>query len=297
VNSSRSGFSARHLFLLVLAGLFGAAACQPVKQPKGPEREYLDATDLFKRGNFDRALDYSEGVADASPPNAYTDRARVFRIVIYGSRVKAYKELGEAYGEGAKKTKKAHFKAEYQHLQNDAFQLAATAALGMAETAHQMMGGEGIGKEVVLETPYPSTEGPVKVAQLERVKDGDWIEPADQDAASLAAREKGIDDELAQLVGEDRAKVRAELTAGPVKIAGVDYSLFLAQELLNAATTFDHKHFNDYSKLKVVAQEADDAAQAALNMLKDNPDKNKEKTAKKIQADIKDLLKKNMYAT
>ena len=297
MNSSRSGFPARHLLLLVLAGLFGAAACQPVKQPKGPERDYLDATDMFKKGKFERALDLSDGVANASPPNAYTDRARVFRIVIYGGQVKAYKELGESYGKGADEIKKANYKTNYQRLQNDAFQLAATAALGLAQTAHHMMSGAGNGKEVVLETPYPATEGPEKVAQLERVKKGEWIELADQDAASLAAREKGIDHELAELVGGDRAKARAELTAGPVKIAGVDFTLFLAKELLNAATIFDHKHFNDYSKLKIISQEADDAAQAALAMLKESPDKDKEKTAKKIQADIKDLLKKNMYAT
>jgi hypothetical protein len=150
---------------------------------------------------------------------------------------------------------------------------------------------------VVLESPYPTAEGPEEITQLERVKKGEWIELADQDAASLAAREKGIDDELAELVGGDRAKARAELTAGPVKIAGADFALFLAKELLDAATIFDHKHFNDYSKLKIVSQEADDAAQAALAMLKESPDKDKEKTAKKIQADIKDLLKKNMYAT
>jgi hypothetical protein len=221
----------------------------------------------------------------------------VFRAVIYGGRVRAYKELGEAYGEGAKKIKKANSKVEYQRLQNDAFQLAASAALGLAQTAHHMMSGEGIGKEVVLESPYPTAEGPEKITQLERVKKGEWIELADQDAASLAAREKGIDDELARLVGGNRAKARAELTAGPVKIAGVDFTLFLAQDLLDAATVFDHKHFNDYSKLKIVAQEADDAAQAELALLKENPDKDKEKTVKKIQADIKDLLKKNMYAT
>ena len=297
MNSSRSGFPARHLFLLVLASLFGAAACQPAKQVTGPERDYLDATDMFKTGNLDRALDLSDGVANASPPNAFTDRARVFRIVIFGGRVRAYKELGEAYGKGADEIKKANYKTNYQRLQNDAFQLAATAALGLAQTAHHMMSGAGIGKEVVLETPYPATEGPEKVAQLERAKKGEWIELADQDAASLAAREKGIDHELAELVGGDRAKARAELTAGPVKIAGVDFTLFLAKELLNAATIFDHKHFNDYSKLKIISQEADDAAQAALAMLKESPDKDKEKTAKKIQADIKDLLKKNMYAT
>ena len=295
MNSSRSALTARHLFFIVLAGLLVAAACQPVKQPRGAAKDYLDSTDLFKKGNFDRALDFSEGVANASPANDYTERARMLRLVIYGGRVRAYKELVEAYAEGAKKTKKADFKAQYERLRNDAAELGASAALGFAETAHQMMGEAGVSKEVVLETPYPATEGPVQIVPLEQAKKGAWIEPADQETALLQAHEKGVDDELAQLVGGDRAKARTQLDAGPVKIAPLDFNLFLGQELFNAAGAFDKQHDNDYSKLKVVAAESDQAAQAALALLKNSPDKEKEKAAKKLQADIKEMLKKNLY--
>jgi hypothetical protein len=265
----------------------------PVKQPVGPERDFIDALDLFKRGNLDRALQYTEDLATASPTTPYTERARALRVVIYGSRVKAFTGLADAYGKGAEKTKNPRFKAEYERLRNDSLQYAAKAALGLAETAHQMMGGEGIGKEVTLQAPYPDTEGPEVISQLKPMLEGGWIEPADQEAAALAARQKGIDDELAQVVGGDRSKARTELAAGPVKISGVDFGLFLGQELLASANAFDRKHYNDYQKFKLISGEADDAAQAVLEMLKASPDKDKEKTAKKLQADIKAAVKKN----
>jgi hypothetical protein len=292
-SSSRPVFLARHGWTLVLALLILVVSCEPpVKQPTGPARDYTDAEDLFKKGNFDRSLTYSEGVASASPSNAYTERARVLRIIIYGGRVKAYEELADAYGKGSEKTKNPTFKADYERLRNDSLQYASASALGLAEAAHRMM-ESGIGKEVVLEVPYPAAEGPVTVTQLSPVMQGAWIEPADQDAASRDAQSKGIDDELALAVGGDRAKARAELTAGPVKIPGWDFALFLGNELLNGATAFDHKHYRDYEKFKILTQQADDAAQAALTLLKDSPDKDKEKAAKKLQDDIKAAIKKN----
>lgn len=285
---------ARVALVTALAFLVLIISCSPpIKQPVGAEREYLDAKDLFKKGNMEKALDYSEDPATASPPNAYTERARTLRLMIYGGQVRAYRELADAYAKGIEKTKNPKFKAEYQRLRNDALQYAAKDALGVAETAHQLLGGSGIGKEVVLDVPYPSVEGPVNIIQLEPMLEGGWIEPSDQEAAAVAAREKGIDDELAKAVGGDRAKARTALTAGPVRISGTDFGLFLGQELLDCALIFDRKHYNDLQKLKLVAGEADEAAQAVLEMLKANPDKAKEKAAKKIQDDIKAAIKKN----
>jgi hypothetical protein len=279
------------------AGLMAAfvlVSCSPpIKQPVGPERDYDDAKDLFKRGNFDKALEYTEDLANASPANSYTQRAQVLRIIIYGSRVKAYKGLADAYAKGIDKTKNPRFKAAYERLRNDSVQYAAKAALGLAETSHQMLGGGGMGKEVTLEVPYPDTEGPEEVTQLQPMLEGGWIEPTDQDAAALAARRKGIDDELAQAVGGDRSKARSVLSAGPYKFTGVDFGLYLGQELLAGAGAFDRKHYNDYQKFKLVAGQADAVAQAVADMLKTSPDKEKEKAVKKLQADIKAAVKKN----
>jgi hypothetical protein len=289
----RTGRPIPPLFWLALAGFILVVSCEPpVKRPVGAALQYQDAKDLFKKSDFDRTLQFSEGVAEASPPNDHTDRARVMRVIIFAGRVKAYTELAEAYSKGSEKTKNPKFKAEYERLRNDSLQYGGKAALGLGETAHQMTSGPGIGNEIALEVPYPDAEGPVTVSQLTRVIEGGWIEPGDQEAAAVDAQRKWIDDMLAEAVGGDRAKARASLTAGPVKIAGVDFATFLGKQLLAGAVVFDRKHYKDYQKFKLMTGEADEAVEAALKMLKASPDKDKEKAVKKLQDDIKAAVKK-----
>ena len=70
-SSQRPGLLLRHLWPLALAGIVLILSCEPpVKQPVGPARDYADAKDLFKKGNFDRTLDFTDGLASASPPVA-----------------------------------------------------------------------------------------------------------------------------------------------------------------------------------------------------------------------------------
>jgi len=279
-------------FFPILMGLMLMAACSaPVPRPTGPAREYEDAKDMFKRGRFDRVLEFTDGPATASPPNAFTERARVLRVAVYSGEVKAYKELADAYRKGADNTKNSRFKAEYERLRHDYLQYGSRLALGLGEVAHQLTEGATIFKELTLEAPYPTVEGPLVVTQLGRVIEGGWIEPEDQEAAALDAQRKGVDDALAEMVGGDRSKARNALAAGPVKLDGVDFALFLGKQLLEGASLFDRKHMRDSLKLRTLCGEADEAARAALALLKENPNRDKEKAVKKLQDQIKTALR------
>ncbi len=246
---------------------------------------------MFKRGRFDRAVEFTDHMASASPPNAFTERARVLRAVIFSGQVMAYKELAEAYGKGFENTKNPRFKAEFERLRHDYVQYGSKLALGLGEDAHQLTEGGTISKELTLEAPYPTAEGPLVVTQLNRAIEGGWVEPGDQESAALDAQHKGIDDALAEVVGGDRSKARTALMAGPVKLAGVDFALFLGKHVLNGASFFDRKHLRDTQKFRVLCGLADEAAKAALAMLKDNPSRDKEKEAKKLQDELKTALK------
>jgi hypothetical protein len=279
---------------VLIAFLFGLtlilSCAPPVQRPTGPAGNYEDAKDMFKRGRFDRALEFTDSLATATPPNEFTERARVLRAVIYAGELESYKEMAETYGKGADETKNPSFKASYGSLRHDNLQSGGTAALGLAETAHQLVGG-GMPRELTLEVPFPTTEGPIEVKEFQRVKSGGWLEPDQQDAAAVDCLNKWIDDALAGAVAGDRSKARSALATGSTKIEGLDFALFLGSQLVEGAALFDRKHSRDAQRLKTLCSEADEVAQAALALLRENPDKDKEKEVKKLQDRIKTTLK------
>ena len=275
--------------LLVTALILSCSA--PVPRPTGAAYEYESAKDMFKKGRFDRTLEFAAGPSSASPPNAFTDRARILEVVVHSGQMNGYKELIGSYRKGADATKNTRFKAEYERQRHDCLQYGSRLALGLGDVAHRMTEGARLSKEYTLEAPFPTTEGPLTLPQLAKVVDGGWIEPEEQEAVAKDAQLKGIDDALADMVGGDRSKARMALSAGPVKLDGADVGLYLGKQLLTGASFFDRKHGRDSLKLRTLCGVADDAAKAVLALLKDSPNKDKEKAAKKLQGDIKTTLK------
>jgi len=290
--ANHSPFHFYRVLVVLLASLALTSSCsQPVPKPTGPGADYQDAKDMFKRGRFDRALEFTDGLASAVPATKFTERAQVLRVVILSAQVKSDKELVDTYTKGADQAKNTHFKAEYDRLRHDNTQAGMSAALGLAETAHQLLEGGKVSKELILETPYPSVEGPLEVADLARVREGGWIEPDRQESAATDSLNKGIDDALAEAVSGDRSKAREELASGSTNISGLDFTIFLGKQLVQAASFFDRRHSRDPQKLKSLCDEGYEAVKAAEALLKETPDKDKEKQVEKLEDQIKFTLK------
>lgn len=285
-------FRPRRVLLLVVINLLLTLACAPpVERPKGAAFDYDAAKDMFKRNRFDRVLEFTDGLINASPPNNFTDRARVLRIVVLTGQIKGYKELADAYAKGVDSMKDLHHKGAYGDQRHNNLQLGSRRALNLGEVGQLYLKNGGLPKELVLEAPYPATEGPTDVQTLMRVTEGRWVEPEQQEAAVSEAVNKGIDEALTDLLGGDRAKARSLLTSGPVKLTGVDFNLYVAKALLEGGSLFDRKHFHDPEKQRTLASEADQFAKAALALLKETPNKEKEQETKKLQGQIKTALK------
>jgi hypothetical protein len=290
--ANHSPFDFHRVLVVLLASLALTLSCSPpVPRPTGPAADYQDAKDMFKRGRFDRALEFTDGLARASPATKFTERAQVLRVVIYTGQVKSYKELVDAYAKGAERIKNTHFKAEYLRLRYDDMQDGMKAALGLAETAHQLLEGGKVSKELILEAPYPTTEGPLEVTDLGHIREGGWIEPDHQESVAIDSLNKGIDDALGEAVSGDRSQARNALASGSTKISGLDFALFLGNQLVEAASLFDLKHGHDPLKLRAVCNEGYEAVKAAEALLKETPDKDKEKQLKKLEDQIKTTLK------
>jgi hypothetical protein len=282
--------SARWFSLVVLAGIF-LAGCSAPQRPAGPEKNFEDAKDMFKRGRFDRALDLTDKLATSSPPNAFTERARVLRAVIYSGEINSYKALAEAYDKGAEKAVDTDVKSKDGALRHDDLQYAGQAALGLAETTRQLVTDGTIAKELTLEVSLPAKEGPVEVEDLKRVAEGGALSADERESLARESLRKSIDDALAGAVSGDRAKVRSAVANGSTKLNGLDFAIFLGNQLAEGAIVFDREHASDSQKAILLCSEGDEVAKAALALLKENPDKDKEKEVKKIQDRYKSIRK------
>jgi len=282
----------REFFCVFSSCLTLVVACSS-SGPKltGPERAYTEAEQTFNKANFDRAIELTDKPANSSPPNEFTERARVLRVIIFSGSVNAYRQLAEAYEKGAKAAKQPALRGEYRRLRQDNFQLWSKGALALGEVAQQLTTGGTIAKELTLEAPYPAAEGPVTVLQLDQVEKGNALGPEDEEKAAVEARRKGVDDALAEMLGGDRSKARSALTAGPVKLSGVVCALFLGRQLLVGAEAFDRKHGDEPTKFMVLHARSQEAVKAALAQLKENPNADQEKEAKKLQEQLKAAMK------
>ena len=293
MSSTLRSFTPRlHLFgLIVVAGIVLVSCGPTTNKSAGQTSAYDRAKDAFKSGQLDKALELTDKLATATPPEDSTERARVLRAVIYTGELRGTKELAEAYSQGASKSENPQTQSGYRRLQHDILVTAAKAALNLATTARQIAPDGVIAKELILEASYPSTEGPPEIKELATVEKGDWIGAEQQDSASADSLRKGVDDALADLVSGDRAKARQALAGGSIKLEGAAFAIFLAKGLADGAVVFDSHHSIDPQKLRMLCDEGDQSLKGALAFLKDTPDKDQEKEVKKLQDKFKTIRK------
>lgn len=276
---------------VILSLLLGLSCSAPVPRPTGLAADYADAKDMFKKGRLDRVVAITDGVAATTPPGEYVYKARVLRAVVFRGQIGAFTNLAESYNKGQKATRYAPYAVAYRRQRQDSLQMGGSSGLALGELAQQFLADGSFPRELVLDAPWPDAEGPERVAQLVQVREGARISPEDQEVAAIDARRKGIDDALAEIVGGDRAKARNAQLAGPVKLNGVDFAVFLGNGLVRAAQLFDRMHLQDPTKLKTLCGLADKVALQALALLKVTPNKDQEKTIKKLQENIKKTMR------
>lgn len=268
--------------------------CSSSNQPAGPAGVYAKAKAIFAKGanlGYDADIDALSALSYADPPNEYTTRARVLRLVYLSGEVQGYRTLSEAYGKAADSAKPAALKSEYTKLRRNVDARGAELTLRLGEIAMQLTKGGQLPKDLVLDLPYPNVDVPPAIAPLETARTGLEISREDQTQAELLATHIGVVDALAAILHTDRAKAQAEMNAGPVTIDPTQFRLFLADQIMAGAVFYDPKHLYDPTHYKLVVGVAQDELQPVQAALKQTPDPDCAKRLKKLQDEIKSGLK------
>jgi hypothetical protein len=287
---SESGSPRLWISTLLLA-LFLAACSSSVSPPKGVGVDYQQAQVMFKQGNLDRALSLTDALASGNASDPDTLNARVLRAVIFSSRMAAYRELADVYQKGSRAATKTQPTASYNRGRSNAMQYGSEAALNLGEVIMELTSMPAFPKEFTLNAPWPSVEGPQQVDDLARIEKGIWVPEDAQDSAAADVQHKAVVDVLGEVVGGDRSKARAAMEAGPVKLTGLDFALFLEKQMVDGLDLFGPKYLASAGQLKTLCGVAERMVPPIEAMLKENPDKAKEAELKKLQQKIKDAEK------
>lgn len=282
------------LLAIVAFSLANMVACSSSNQPTGPAGVYAKAKANFAKGanlGYDADIDALSALANADPPNEYTTRARVLRLVYLCGQVQGYRTLSEAYAKAADAAKPAALKSEYTTRRRNVDQRGAELTLRLGEVAMQLTKGGGLPKDLILDLPYPNVDVPPAIAPLETAKTGVEIGREDQAQAELLTTHIGVVDTLAAILHTDRAKAQAQMNAGPVTLDPTEFRLFLADQIMAGAVFYDPKHLYDPTHYKLLVGVAQDSLQPVQATLKQTPDPNCAKRLKKLQDQIKSGLK------
>ena len=289
-DSSESGPSRLWIPTLLLT-LFLAACSSSVAPPKGSGVDYQQARMMFKQWNLDRVLSLTDAMASGNAKNPDTLNARVLRAVIFSGRIDAYRDLADVYKKGSQAASKAQSVTSYNRRQSNAMQYGSEAALNLGEVAMEFTSMPEFPKELTLNAPWPSVQAPQVIDSLGRIRRGIWVPEDVQDNAGVEVQRKAIADVLAEVVGGDRNKAQTAMEAGPVKLDGLDFALFLEKQMVEGLELFGPKYLANPGQLKTLCGVAERLYPPIEAMLKEKPDKAKEAEFKKLQKQIKDAEK------
>lgn len=101
----------------------------------------------------------------------------------------------------------------------------------------------------------------------------------------------GIDDALVKLAGGDWAKARDALLTGTIRLQGLDFALFLGQEVEKGATLFNRQNLDDPDQMKALAGVEDRLTATIEAMLKQSLNKKKQEEPEKLRERIRTTKK------
>jgi hypothetical protein len=285
-DSSDSG--SLRLWILTLLLTTFLAACSSSSSPTASGVDYEQAKMMFKQGNLDRALSLTDAMAAGNSNSPGTLRALVLRAAIYSGRIDAYRELADTYKKGAEAATKSQSVAAYSRRRSNAMQYGSEAALNLGEAVMQLTSKKDFPKELTLDAPWPNGEGPQAIDDFARIRRGAGVPEDAQDNAAIDVQHRAIAGVLGELVGGDHSKARAAIEAGPVKLNGLDFALFLQKQLLEGIELFGPNYLANPGQSKTLCGVAERLNPPIETMLKEHADSAKEAEFKKLQEQIKD---------
>ena len=268
------------LIAATVAGSLFISGCSADKNAAAPPKpgtlahSWYTAQESYKSGDYPKAMQHLARVA--ATQSEYRDRARVWLIVVAGGVADGYLNLSNAYDDGAKMNKAVSM--DYRNQMRELRNVANTAALGFAETVHEIL-DEQKDPKFVFDFGFPvgDTTEPM---QLAKIRKGLTMQGSDHEVARKQMAQTGVVRFAALLSGapNDLAKAQAQFAT-----ASRDAVLTaLATNLLGTADLYCQRKLDMPKRGNALCREAAEA----LALLPDSKEK------KQLEAKAKEELKR-----
>lgn len=277
--------------LLALIGCGGQSA----QQTNPAEAKYAEVEKALADVKYEKAISLTSEVINKFGDTEFADKARILRTVLLAGTCDGYRSLAETYMKGMEKSKRG---GPLRGTAYDYYRKEKSSALGFFESASYCLKNFSDTKKCYLDCKFPSQDI-VNNRFLGLVLRGNEIE---QDKRMQAEEDElcnGIVRMFTRFVGagEDRVKARKLLEGGSYELDHTAFFLTMSQVLLKSQMLFARSVLNEPDKYQAFFQKAVDSYNQVDKLLKAKPDKDLQKEANKVKADIEALKKKGLKAT
>jgi hypothetical protein len=284
------------LFLLpwLLLALVGCGG-QPTQQANPAEAKYAEMEKALADLKYEKAISLTSEVLSKFGDTEFADKARILRTVLLAGACDGYRDLAETYMKGMEKAKRG---GPLRATAYDYYRKEKGSALGFFESASYCLKNFVDTKKCVLDCKFPSQDI-VNNRFLDLVLRGSEIEQDKRMQAEEDELRNGFIRMLTRFVGagEDRMKARKLLEGGAFEVDHTVFFLTMSQQLLKSQMLFARSVLNEPDKYQAFFQKAVDSYNQVDRLLKAKPDKDLQKGANKVKADIDALKKKGLKAT
>jgi len=216
------------------------------------------AREQYALGDYPKTQEHLEKIMVGE--GAYKTRASTWHLVMLIGMARAYRELADAYEEGAPDAKAAA--TEFRRTVNDYRRISRQYTIGLAEEATRLQKELAGAEKVTLEFAFP-TGSAVEPPTVGTIRKG--FSPPDADRASALRQSlvRGVLLEAADLAGEDPAKAAETFKTQPVQVPRAVFLHGLADGLVDQSALFNRKKLQEPDKKKILLDLADSYAKAA----------------------------------
>jgi len=284
----------QHRFLssLVIAIPLVLVACSGAPPTPIGEQQLADARNSFTASDFNAALNSLDGAIKAAGDEPAGQQAAVLRSALLTALADASKQMGEAYGLGAKQPAARSSFGPFSKTRSDYYNSARSRLMDAMQSVMDQR-GKLSANPLPAEVSFPGFVGETDPT-VARIKSGQWVTDAERSGAEIQADRNALARILSALAGagQDLNKGQQIFGSGKVDIDPRVYLVTLSSSFLEIGGVFQPSALNELDHLRIVNEVVRGNLEVALKLLATKPDKHLEARAKKMQAECENTLKR-----